>query len=622
MVKQSTHMKLKFISVESFIQALVKILVRFPIPLAITLAGTASIVALIGNDFSHETEIILQNIFSVSFVGMPLMISIQLIVERMKWRGVLKWAFQIVGLSLLVFYYSTLPSNFWDGPQNQVYRFFLLLIAVHLLVAVAPFLKNADEEQFWNFNKTLFLRMFTGGIYSLVLFLGGALAIWSLEMLFGLNIDSDLYPQLWFTIIGIFNTCFFLYGVPQYETDDEKDFEFPVALKFFSSYILLPLVILYLIILYCYGTKIIINWSWPNGWVSNLLIGFSIVGILAQLLVYPIRNNENNKWIRQWSRFFFIIILPLLLMLFLAIFRRIQDYGITENRYFILITAIWLSAISINYIIKQFNNIRLIPMSLLFVTIISLFGPLSSFSVSEKSQLNQLTKILEETNALKDGHVIPYKTSPVDSTFGRINNTTEYLVEHFGLEALQSIFSFPLQYAFDKSHNDSSRSEYNDRYNQDEFAMHLMGLEYQSYWSQDYSGITSASFYTNQNNSISDVKGFENMYALNIYSGNTSTVVSNGNTYEFMLEDSGSTLTISKNNTNIFTLDFLPYVKSLKMNYGSGTVPQDEFFVLKNNSAGSFKFIFNSVQANQKNNELTSVTEITAQVFWTLTDKP
>ena len=60
--------------------------------------------------------------------------------------------------------------------------------------------------------------------------------------------------------------------------------EYPFGLKVFSQYILLPLLLLYLVILYLYGAKIILLWDWPKGVVSWLIIAVAVLGIFALII--------------------------------------------------------------------------------------------------------------------------------------------------------------------------------------------------------------------------------------------------------------------------------------------------------------------------------------------------
>ena len=51
-------------------------------------------------------------------------------------------------------------------------------------------------------------------------------------------------------------------------------------------------------------------------------------------------------------------------MLLLAIGKRIQQYGVTEDRYFLVALALWLSGIALFFIVRRNGDIRVIPATL------------------------------------------------------------------------------------------------------------------------------------------------------------------------------------------------------------------------------------------------------------------
>ena len=82
-------------------------------------------------------------------------------------------------------------------------------------------------------------------------------------------------------------------------------------------------------------------------------------------------------------------------MMFVSMGIRINAYGITENRYFAFVVRIWVLGIMIYFSLKKRLTNIVIPISLSIVIFLSIFGPLSSFSVSKFSQNNRLKNILE-----------------------------------------------------------------------------------------------------------------------------------------------------------------------------------------------------------------------------------
>src|SRR6185437_825577 len=161
----------------------------------------------------------------------------------------------------------------------------------------------------------------------------------------------------------------------------------------FTQYVLIPLASVYVVILLAYEVKILIQWSLPKGLVSNLILRYAVFGILSILLIYPLRNQEENKWIKTYARSFYFLLIPLLALLFLAVFTRILPYGITAPRYFLIVLAGWLLFITFYFLLSQKQNIKVIPVSLCILALLSVYGPQSAFSVSRYSQMHLLTNI-------------------------------------------------------------------------------------------------------------------------------------------------------------------------------------------------------------------------------------
>ena len=83
--------------------------------------------------------------------------------------------------------------------------------------------------------------------------------------------------------------------------------------------------------------KILILREWPRGTIGWLVSIVSVFGMLALLLVHPLRNRPGHRWIQLYSRSFYIGLFPLIVLLLMAIWRRLSEYGLTEDRYFLLV---------------------------------------------------------------------------------------------------------------------------------------------------------------------------------------------------------------------------------------------------------------------------------------------
>src|SRR5690606_8638791 len=135
----------------------------------------------------------------------------------------------------------------------------------------------------------------------------------------------------------------------------------------------LPLLLVYLLILYGYGAKIVLSRDWPRGVVSHMVIWVAVLGVSTFLLLYPYGKRKENQWIKRSARVFYYLLIPLLILLFMAVGIRLGDYGFTVNRYLIFLLGIWMTVICLYFIVRK-GKILFIPISLCLVFLLASFG--------------------------------------------------------------------------------------------------------------------------------------------------------------------------------------------------------------------------------------------------------
>lgn len=461
---------MKLPSISNLYNESVKTFKRFPVVILTAVLLTVIIIWFAElNSEQNITYFRLMNGANAASIGIPFLFAIAVFSESYNNSKKISYLFQIAGIILLAVFYFTMSreENFYDAS-----RFMMYFTAAHLLVSFSVFKKDEGKfifSNFWDFNLKLFLRILISAFYSLVLYSGLAIALVSLDKLFNMDIKEERYLQLFFIIIGIFNTWFFLSGVPKKEDEITT---YPNALKIFTQYVAIPIIVIYLIILYLYTGKIILAWQLPVGWVSNLIIGFSIAGIFALLLVHPIKNTENNKWISIFGKVFYFILIPLIILLYTAILRRISEYGITENRYYIFVAALWLTGIALYFIFSKEKNIKIIPISLFIVILLASLGPWGAFSVSLNNQIGRFEHLLTKNNILVEGKITKTSTtvSPEDS---------DNIFSILGFLEMRKQYC-KIQTWFDISLDSFAQADGSKRfvYNSETEIMKYMGLEY------------------------------------------------------------------------------------------------------------------------------------------------
>jgi hypothetical protein len=189
-------------------------------------------------------------------------------------------------------------------------------------------------------------------------------------------------------------------------------------------------------------------------------------------LVYPIRYDEGNRWISTFSKWFYLLLIPLIVVLALAVWQRVDQYGITESRYVLIALSLWLAGITIYFLTDRQQNIRVIPMSLCIVALLAVIGPQSASSLSARSQVNRLIDYFESRGAWVNNKLVPITTS---EPTGEGAAMVRFLVDRYGKEPFREILSVNIDSLLVGA---DSLSRYSKKYERTEIIREYLGLNY------------------------------------------------------------------------------------------------------------------------------------------------
>ena len=585
---------------------------RFPLTLLSSFISVCIAIYMV----EYENEIVnffpLINAMLCLALGIPLFFCINVFSQKLKLQKNKSILLKIGGAVIVGLLYLTLPNSEETANTSLPYiRYTIYNIALHLLVSFAPYLKGKQLNGFWQYNRILFTRLILSAVYSGFLYGGIALALGALHLLFDIDIEDELFGQLFIFIAGFFNTWFFISGMPDDFDELDQIEHYPFGLKVFSQYILLPLLLLYLVILYMYGGKIIALWDWPKGVVSWLIVVVSVLGIFTFLLIHPYGQKEENSWIKKFTKIFYFLVVPLIVLLFLAISMRLADYGITINRYIIILLGIWLTLVSCYFIIGK-NNIKFIPVSLCVMMLLMSFGPWSMFSISENSQANRLEQILTEHGILKDGVITNEQAIIIDSNYykqeyiypnaelisdsinNEIKSIIDYMDDFHGFSAIKEWYTQDFDTAI-KNYN--TKKERWNRINEAEIYMRALGLQYQHYYTSTENNYFS--FSTSYKSRLTEIKNYDYLINIDYYYYNDDTE----NLYTFELDSNnyeiktpkklGYAIEIKKNDQQFTVISLKKLKDELIKKYGkiyTSNLAQDELEVIGENEYLTYKF--------------------------------
>ena len=463
----------KLFSLEKLTQGIRLSLTKYPI--SILFASIAAILLInITAAEGNDMEDLIPYIIGCA-MGISLFFAIHTSLENKTGPGYVKGLVMVMGLGILWLIVSDIKNQMDSGSdQSQAIQIFGYGLLTHLLVAFLPFIGNFKINAFWQYNKSLFIRAFTTVLYTGVLFAGISGAILAITQLFDVDFGSKIYAYLWFIMALPMSVIIFCAGVPTDINELESSTDLPKGLRIFVQFILIPLVVLYLLILYAYMGKIIVQWSLPQGWVTILIMVFSVLGMLAMLLVHPYQHQKENSWVKWYTKGYYVALLPLLILQYVAIFTRIGDYGFTAPRWAVLAITVWLTWITLYNVFFKGRNIVLIPLTLFITAFLFLLGPLSHKSISISSQTAKINRLLTELKMVKNGKLLVYKDNPkTDSLMGELYSATRYLNRNYQKTGLEPYLKYPTEAEIQKqtyiekastSPSSANRNRIMDRY--------------------------------------------------------------------------------------------------------------------------------------------------------------
>ncbi|HEV8200039.1 MAG TPA: DUF4153 domain-containing protein, partial [Candidatus Polarisedimenticolia bacterium] len=412
---------------------------------------------------------------------------------------VLSIAAVLGGVAILAAYRWALGRG---AGESAFLRYLQVMLAVDLFVAIAPFLGRGEANGFWQFNRRLFLRFFLSGIYAAVFFGGVAAAILAVDRLFEVKVNPILYPRLWLFTVFVFFPWHFLAGVPRDLAALEADVEHPKGLRLFTQYLVLPLVVLYLAILYAYTAKIVLTRTWPQGWVGWLVSAASIFGVLTILLLQPGLNESEHRWTDRFARLYFAAIIPLLGLLFAALGKRVGQYGVTERRYWLFVLGAWLCGIALFMLFGRSRTLKAIPATLALVALFTSFGPWGAYAASRRSQSARLETLLERQGLLSQGRLARATTDIPPADVREISASVDYLASTHGGRSLHRWSDLKgggiSRRLFDGDDDRACRNLF----------MEEMGLAWRAPWENDW----AQEEFRAKNDVGRDVAGYERMY--------------------------------------------------------------------------------------------------------------
>jgi len=542
-------------------------------------------------------------------LGIPLFIAIRLIFTNHLWS--------LLGVVLLVFYYTTLPPSL-DVTHINITRHIIFISSSILLIFIAPFtFRNTPNDKIWAWIRELLFAIIVSLIFATVLYIGFLGISYAFEKLFSIKLAHHytLEKDIVILTFFLFALYYFLSQVPK-KPLFIKYKEATRAELILVKYILTPLVAIYFVILYAYTAKVLLLDELPKGVISWLVLSFSALAIVTYLFWTELWDDKNSRY-RKWI---WLAILLQTFMLGFSIYLRIEQYGVTENRYFIAVMGGWLFITSLYFLLFRNASYRWIFISLALLGVVTQLSPFSAIKLSEKSQVAQLQKLLSTQQSLTDESNITLRY--------QISNKIEYLFRKGGIEALLPVLPKIVQeYQLQTPDNKDCAINTNQYF--PNYATKALGFKFIDRWEWQEEISSNKRdrhlrLYTHhQDKIILEVKGYDYLIDFDFvhFKGKEIPMVceneegkSNSQTKEtpqITIETQSNAITISKSAQKIATISLESFLKkiqeyieksdkSLTHRYGGIQLPEERLTYLYEDQKVKVKLLMRTLTINPK----------------------
>ncbi len=400
-----------------------EIIKRFPVVIFFAVVTTFTLIWLI----DHNTHGDIIRWPMCGFIGFLAMFNWSLIKEAYKLTQSIYWIGLAVIIASLGVYYFMIPTNFDEKISCFWYFTIGLSLILHFLIAILPFLKTKNTAAFTSYNIHIFISWMQSALYSIIFYTALSLAILALDNLFDIKLNGIIYFKLFILVTGLLQTTFFLSEVPDNFYVDEVPAQKSIF-KIITSYVLIPICIIYGLILYAYVLKVTLTDKPMVDWTYVMVLWYFVTGISSWLFSGYYDNAADNTLMSKFRKFFFpFSILPVIL-LFISLYKNISAYGIKEEFYLSAMLSIFI-AITITYmLLSKIKDKRILPFMLILLSLVTFMG--GPFSICHVPVINQQKKLISELKAcgIISNDVIQVDTSLTYSdTNGIISNKLYFL---------------------------------------------------------------------------------------------------------------------------------------------------------------------------------------------------
>ena len=381
---------------------------RFPVAIVFAALATAAALGAINESawLDHEGWM---RLFVGLASGAVCAVAGTFVVEsrpRPQWLGL----FALYGIPLLPLALAQIRDVGWVAPPLLLPLVALLWLSVSPVTAIGRGDARAEQQdRFWWMNNQAIATALVAGTAFVIICVGVAAIERSLSYLFGIESGAVLYRWI-LPVTGLFLTpVYWLSTLPKaadYVPAQLERLEIVSrAVGFLGQFVLVPLLAIYAAILLAYTAQIVVTQTLPQGMIGWMVLGFVVTGAAAWLMLHP-PFMRTRGFVRLFRRVWFWLTIPPLALFFLAVWVRVDAYGLTDERVLLTAGGVWAALLAAVFLAGR-GDIRLIPALGGAILLVLTVGPWNFAALPIHDQAGRLSRLLAGSEVGPGGAAAP-----------------------------------------------------------------------------------------------------------------------------------------------------------------------------------------------------------------------
>jgi hypothetical protein len=324
----------------------------------------------------------------------------------------------------------------------ELWRWCLLTTSLGFAAMLTPLASRSSvpnpRELTWRFTLRTLRRILLAGVYTLLLFATLYFAVVAFAHLLDIEVPDEAHAHLASWIFFGLGPWIFAAGLPEFVDRDSPISERTIGwVRQIGLWLVAPVLGLYMLLLYGYGLRLVLEGYAPRNMLSPLALGAAAIGLTAMFCVEPLRHTDEGRSLARVFEKFPLAYLPVVSMPAWAIWQRVSQHGWTEPRYVGMLATVGFGLCVVyaarRLLRRETYSATGMPAVFALLCLLGSFGPWGVTEVTKASQVAQLDWQLDHRPA--PGECPPMPFDDPGPTACHPDERAEYITEHYGVDA-------------------------------------------------------------------------------------------------------------------------------------------------------------------------------------------